>query len=150
MQFANVTIDATNLQNWNFYFFGMVAHSTFCQIHFFFLLSQWGVPKIHIITVVASRAGLELLSKTHPDISVTVGMVDERLTECGVVLPGLGDVGDRLFGTGNYDFDQAEEETPIAATSSAASAASEDSGSQPNRRKRSASLQLEMEHASKK
>ena len=98
---------------------------------------------------MASRAGLELLSKTHPDISVTVGMIDDQLTDCGVVLSGLGDVGDRLFGTGNYDFDSAIPEVPAAA-SSAASAASEDSASQPNRRKRSASLELEMEHVSKK
>lgn len=116
------------------------------------ILKKWGVPKIHIVTVVASRAGLELLSKTHPDISVTVGMVDDQLTDCGVVLPGLGDVGDRLFGTGNYDFEESSNAIPEvpAAASSAASAASEDSASQQSRRKRSASLELEMEHAAKK
>jgi len=113
------------------------------------ILKQWGVPKIHIITVVASRAGLELLAKTHPEISVTVGMVDDQLTDCGIVLPGMGDVGDRLFGTGNHDFEDGAAEPPAA--SSAVSAASEDSLSlQPTKRNRSASLELEMEHIAKK
>jgi len=110
------------------------------------ILKKWGVPKIHIVTVVASRAGLELLTKNHPEVTVTVGMIDDHLTDCGIVLPGLGDVGDRLFGTGNYDFEDGSTE-PLAA-SSAASAASEESSI--TRRKRSASLELEMEHVSKK
>lgn len=99
---------------------------------------------------MASRAGLELLTKTHPDISVTVGMVDDQLTDCGIVLPGMGDVGDRLFGTGNHDFEDGATEpttsTVQVPTSSAASAASEESASQQpsTKRKRSASLELEM------
>lgn len=119
------------------------------------ILKQWGVPKIHIVTVVASRAGLELLTKTHPDVSVTVGMVDDHLTDCGIVLPGMGDVGDRLFGTGNHNFeDGGTEPNHIQATSTTStttavptsSAASEESVSQQpsTKRKRSASLELEM------
>ena len=125
------------------------------------------MPKIHIVTVVASRAGLELLTKTHPDISVTVGMVDDQLTDCGIVLPGMGDVGDRLFGTGNHDFEDGGIEpnrgqattsstststssstitTTAVQISSSVSAACEDSISQQpsTKRKRSASLELEM------
>jgi uracil phosphoribosyltransferase len=52
--------------------------------------SQWGVPKVHVVTIIASRSGLKELLKAHPEISVTVGAVDET---------GLGDAGDRLFGT---------------------------------------------------
>merc|ERR1711971_746590 len=101
------------------------------------ILKKWGVPKIHIVTVVASRAGLELLTKNHPEVTVTVGMIDDHLTDSGIVLPGLGDVGDRLFGTGNHDFEDGSTE-PLAA-SSAASAGSEESFI--TRRKRSASLE---------
>lgn len=110
------------------------------------ILKKWGVPKIHVVTVVGSRPGLELLAKTHPEVSVTVGMIDDELTDCGIVMPGMGDVGDRLFGTGNHDFEGSMVEAPPAA-SSAASATSEESA---GRRKRSASLSLEMEHTAKK
>lgn len=115
------------------------------------ILKKWGVPKIHVITVVASQTGLELVAKTHPDVSVTVGMVDKRLTASGIVLPGLGDVGDRLFGLGNHDFEDGAAEEPIAvpvAGSSAASACSDDT-QRPTKRQRSASLELEMQHCGK-
>lgn len=60
---------------------------------------QWGVPKIHMVCVLASKQGLGKIAEAHPDISITVGMVDEVLTEKGVVLPGLGDCGNRLYAT---------------------------------------------------
>lgn len=63
------------------------------------ILKKWGVEKIHVISVVASKSGLEKLVETHPDIKVTVGQVDKDLNENGVITPGLGDAGDRLFGT---------------------------------------------------
>lgn len=110
------------------------------------ILKKWGVPKIHVVTVVGSKAGLDLLSETHPDVEVTVGVVDPTLTECGIVLPGMGDVGDRLFGTGNHDFDD-----PNAFTANpTASVAEEESAATNAKRKRSASLELEMDLASKK
>lgn len=103
------------------------------------ILKKWGVPKIHIVTVVASKAGLELLAKNHPDVDVTVGVVDPNLTECGIVLPGMGDVGDRLFGTGNQNF---EDDVVVVA------GASDGTGEEPPaKRKRSASLTLEMDLA---
>lgn len=52
-----------------------------------------------MVCVLASREGLSTIQKAHPDVFVTVGMVDDGLTSAGIVLPGLGDVGDRLFGT---------------------------------------------------
>lgn len=63
------------------------------------------MPKIHVISVLGSRQGLRRLSEVHGDVQVTVGMVDETLTEDGLVLPGLGDSGDRLFGTPMVDDD---------------------------------------------
>lgn len=60
---------------------------------------QWGVPKIHIVCVLASKQGLLKIQEAHPDIYVTVGMIDDVLTDKGVVLPGLGDVGNRLYAT---------------------------------------------------
>lgn len=101
------------------------------------ILKKWGVPKIHVITVVASKAGLELLAKTHPEVAVTVGVVDPNLTDCGIVLPGMGDVGDRLFGTGNHDF---EEDVGGGLSSDPV-----DEEQPPTKRKRSASLSLEMD-----
>jgi Uracil phosphoribosyltransferase len=52
-----------------------------------------------LVSVLASREGLSMIQEAHPDVYVTVGMVDEVLTSTGIVLPGLGDCGDRLFGT---------------------------------------------------
>jgi uracil phosphoribosyltransferase len=63
------------------------------------LLIQWGVPQIHVICVIASRSGLKNIMEAYPDIYISVGTVDEEVTEEGFVIPGLGDVGDRLFGT---------------------------------------------------
>ena len=60
---------------------------------------QWGVPKIHVISVVGSRAGLKSIVEAHPDISISVGTVDDEVNDEGFIVPGLGDAGDRLFGT---------------------------------------------------
>lgn len=51
------------------------------------------------MSVLASSKGLSELLKFHPDVHVTVGHVDEKLNEDGCIIPGLGDAGDRLFGT---------------------------------------------------
>ena len=68
---------------------------------------QWGVPKIHVVSVVASETGIKAISKTFPDVEITVATVDKELTEDGILLPGLGDAGDRLFGTPMIDDDEA-------------------------------------------
>jgi len=112
------------------------------------ILKKWGVPKIHLISVVASKSGLEVLTKAHPEVSVTVGMVDKKLTDTGIVLPGLGDVGDRLFGLGNHDFEDgaAMEPPPVATAVGSTSSACSDESRRSTKRKRSASLELELEH----
>jgi len=63
------------------------------------ILKKWGVGKIHLIAAIASSEGLKTLTAAHPDIDITVGTVDTELTPDGACLPGLGDAGDRLFGT---------------------------------------------------
>jgi len=70
------------------------------------ILKKWGVPKVHLVCVIASREGLTKVTEAHPDVHITVGMVDDELKE-GTVLPGLGDSGDRLFGTYQLDDDEA-------------------------------------------
>jgi hypothetical protein len=64
------------------------------------------VPKIHVISVIASKQGLTELISHNPDLHVTLGHIDEELNADGDVLPGLGDSGDRLFGTGPVEEDE--------------------------------------------
>lgn len=63
------------------------------------ILKKWGVSSIHVVSVVGSEEGIQKISKLHPDVQITVGTVDKELTKEGIVLPGLGDAGNRLFGT---------------------------------------------------
>lgn len=57
-------------------------------------------PKsIKFICIIAAPEGLEALQKAHPDVHIYCAAVDERLNENGYILPGLGDAGDRIFGT---------------------------------------------------
>ncbi|NTW09013.1 MAG: uracil phosphoribosyltransferase [Anaerolineaceae bacterium] len=64
------------------------------------LLKQWGVRKIKFVGIIGAPAGIELLQKHHPDVPIHLAAVDERLNEKGYIVPGLGDAGDRQFGTG--------------------------------------------------
>lgn len=57
-------------------------------------------PKsIKFLCIIAAPEGLEVLTKAHPDVQIYCASVDERLNENGYILPGLGDAGDRIFGT---------------------------------------------------
>ena len=51
------------------------------------------------MNLVAAPEGIEVVSKTHPDVDIYVAAVDEKLNEQAYIVPGLGDAGDRLFGT---------------------------------------------------
>ena len=64
------------------------------------LLKNWGVQRIKYIGIIGAPEGIELLSKTHPDVPIYLGAVDNHLNEIGYIVPGLGDAGDRQFGTG--------------------------------------------------
>ncbi|WP_394176444.1 uracil phosphoribosyltransferase [Thalassotalea litorea] len=62
-------------------------------------LKQQGAKHIVVLVLVASPEGLERLAKHHPDIRLYTASIDEHLDNNGYIIPGLGDAGDRLFGT---------------------------------------------------
>lgn len=63
------------------------------------LLKQRGAKKIRLMCLISSPEGIELVQKQHPDVDIYVAAIDEKLNEKGYIVPGLGDAGDRLFGT---------------------------------------------------
>ncbi len=63
------------------------------------LLKKKGVKKIKFVSIVAAPQGVETLQKHHPDVQAYSAALDETLNENGYIVPGLGDCGDRLFGT---------------------------------------------------
>lgn len=62
-------------------------------------LKARGCREILLMNLVAAPEGIEVVSKTHPDVDIYVAAVDEKLNEQAYIVPGLGDAGDRLFGT---------------------------------------------------
>ncbi len=64
------------------------------------ILKNWGVKKIKFVGLIGAPEGIENLSSHHPDVPIHLAAVYERLNERGYILPGLGDAGDRQFGTG--------------------------------------------------
>jgi uracil phosphoribosyltransferase len=64
------------------------------------ILKNWGVNKIKFVGIIGAPEGIDLMRKHHPDVPIYLGAIDERLNERGYILPGLGDAGDRQFGTG--------------------------------------------------
>ncbi|MCK5053687.1 MAG: uracil phosphoribosyltransferase [Anaerolineales bacterium] len=63
------------------------------------ILKEWGVEKIKFIGLIASPEGISTLHKEHPDVHIHLAAIDRELNEQGYILPGLGDAGDRQFGT---------------------------------------------------
>ncbi|MDK2902752.1 MAG: uracil phosphoribosyltransferase [Clostridiales bacterium] len=63
------------------------------------LLEQKGSRSIKLVCLIASREGIEYINRHHPDVPVYTAAIDEKLNEHGYIVPGLGDAGDRLFGT---------------------------------------------------
>mmetsp|Transcript_8524 Transcript_8524/g.12725 ORF Transcript_8524/g.12725 Transcript_8524/m.12725 type:complete len:253 (-) Transcript_8524:145-903(-) len=63
------------------------------------ILKKWGARRIVVIAAVGCRAGVTKLSKDHPDISIHIGDLDSELNDAGMIVPGIGDAGDRQFGT---------------------------------------------------
>jgi uracil phosphoribosyltransferase len=64
------------------------------------ILKRWGARRIKFLGVVAAAEGVQRLTTAHPDVPLHLAAVDEQLNEAGYIVPGLGDAGDRLFGTG--------------------------------------------------
>ncbi|CAK1225958.1 uracil phosphoribosyltransferase [Fructobacillus fructosus] len=62
-------------------------------------LKKRGATQIKLITLVSSPEGLAAVQKAHPDVPIVTASIDEGLNDDGYIVPGLGDAGDRLFGT---------------------------------------------------
>jgi uracil phosphoribosyltransferase len=63
------------------------------------VLKTWGARKIKFVGLIAAPEGVRRLAAAHPDVDIHIAAVDERLNDKGYILPGLGDAGDRQFGT---------------------------------------------------
>jgi uracil phosphoribosyltransferase len=63
------------------------------------ILKKWGVSKIKFVGVIAAPEGIDALHSSHPDVPIHLAAIDDGLNEIGFILPGLGDAGDRQFGT---------------------------------------------------
>lgn len=64
------------------------------------ILKKWGAHRIKYVGIIGAPEGVERLHSSHPDVPIYLAAVDERLNEIGYIVPGLGDAGDRQFGTG--------------------------------------------------
>jgi uracil phosphoribosyltransferase len=64
------------------------------------VLKKWGAERIKFLGVIAAGEGVRRVTKAHPDVPLYLAAVDQELNEAGLIVPGLGDAGDRLFGTG--------------------------------------------------
>ena len=64
------------------------------------ILKRWGVKRIKFMGIIGAPEGIERMQKHHPDVPIHLAAIDEGLNENGYILPGLGDAGDRQFGTG--------------------------------------------------
>ena len=62
-------------------------------------MKEYGCTNIKLMVLLAAPEGLELIQKNHPDVQIYCGAIDEKLNENGYIVPGLGDAGDRIFGT---------------------------------------------------
>lgn len=63
------------------------------------LLKKHGCTSIRALTLVAAPEGLKKIQQSHPDIQIYTGAIDSHLNEKGYIIPGLGDAGDKIFGT---------------------------------------------------
>src|SRR5512141_3225413 len=64
------------------------------------VLKHWGVRKIKFVGVIGAPEGIRNMQTHHPDIPIYLAAIDDHLNERGYIVPGLGDAGDRQFGTG--------------------------------------------------
>ncbi len=63
------------------------------------MLKQAGADKIDFLCLLAAPEGVERMQSAHPDVNIVTAAIDARLNDVGYILPGLGDAGDRMFGT---------------------------------------------------
>jgi uracil phosphoribosyltransferase len=64
------------------------------------ILKNWGAKRIKYMGIIAAPEGIKTLHEAHPDVDIHLGVIDEKLNDIGYIVPGLGDAGDRQFGTG--------------------------------------------------
>jgi uracil phosphoribosyltransferase len=63
------------------------------------VLKKWGVKKIKFVGLIGAPEGIKALQSAHPDVPIHLAAIDDHLNEIGYIVPGLGDAGDRQFGT---------------------------------------------------
>ncbi|MEM7802723.1 MAG: uracil phosphoribosyltransferase [Chloroflexota bacterium] len=63
------------------------------------VVKRWGVKRVKFLGLIAAPEGIEALHAAHPDVPIHVAAIDSHLNEIGFIVPGLGDAGDRQFGT---------------------------------------------------
>jgi uracil phosphoribosyltransferase len=64
------------------------------------ILKNWGAKTIKFVGLIGAPEGIAALQKAHPDVPIHLAAIDDHLNERGYIVPGLGDAGDRQFGTG--------------------------------------------------
>jgi uracil phosphoribosyltransferase len=64
------------------------------------ILKAWGATRIKFVGLLAAPEGVHALESAHPDVPIHIAQIDSHLNEIGYIVPGLGDAGDRQFGTG--------------------------------------------------
>jgi uracil phosphoribosyltransferase len=64
------------------------------------ILKQWGVKRIKFMGLIGAPEGIDLMQRRHPDVPIYLAAIDDRLNDIAYIVPGLGDAGDRQFGTG--------------------------------------------------
>ncbi len=64
------------------------------------VLEKWGAKRVKYVGIIAAPEGVSTLASAHPDVPIHVAALDDHLNEKGYIVPGLGDAGDRQFGTG--------------------------------------------------
>jgi uracil phosphoribosyltransferase len=65
------------------------------------VLKRWGAVRIKLVNLIAAPEGVEAVSRAHPDVEIYCAALDRQLNDVGYIMPGLGDAGDRQFGTGH-------------------------------------------------
>ncbi len=63
------------------------------------ILKKWGASRVKYIGIIAAPEGIAAMQTAHPDVPIHIGAIDDHLNEHGYIVPGLGDAGDRQFGT---------------------------------------------------
>ena len=63
------------------------------------MLKQKGAKMLHFMCIIAAPEGVKRMQEEHPDVDLFIGALDDRLNDHGYIVPGLGDAGDRIFGT---------------------------------------------------